>query len=82
MRWALPLTAAWALTGCNGERTDTLSGGYQWVRHDGESQVITSGGNIVVDNVREARVDGALIRGKRENGISFTIDVRTGAVVR
>jgi hypothetical protein len=57
-----------------------LPGGYQWIRHDGESQVVTSGGDIVFDHVTEARGDGALVRGKRENGDSFTIDVRTGTV--
>jgi hypothetical protein len=76
------LAAALVMTGCNGDRVVALPGGYKWIEHDGESQVITSSGTILFDHVTGARGDGALIRGERENGDSFSIDVRTGGVVR
>ena len=78
-----PLAALGLLT-CSppGEQSTGLAGGYEWLKHDGESQVIGADGNIALDHVEQARAEGVLIKATVENGAAFEIDTRTGELRR
>jgi hypothetical protein len=77
-----PVIALAMIAGCNppGERSKQLSGGYEWLKHDGESQLIRADGNITLDHVEQARAEGAMIKATVENGAAFEVDTRTGQV--
>jgi hypothetical protein len=70
------------LGGCEppGQKTTDLTGGYQLIKHDGLRQVIRGDGNITVDHVADARVDGPVIRATVENGTVVEVDSRSGDV--
>ena len=60
-----------------GENRIDFENGYFWIEHDGESQ-IAHGSAIIVDNVKDARADGPVILGKKDDGSTFRLDTRTG----
>ena len=80
MKKTAPLWAMGAVAACNppGESTRELTGGYEWIKHDGESQVIRADGNITLEHVENASAEGAIIKATVENGAAFELDTRTG----
>ena len=73
-----------AVAGCDppGQSTRELTGGYEWRKHDGESQIVRADGNITLEHVEDARAEGAMIHATVENGAALTVDSRTGEVRR
>ncbi len=82
MSYSWLLVGLLLIGGCEppGERTTNLTADYQLIKHEGLRQIIRSDGNIAVENVAEARVQGAMIRATVENGAAVEVDTRSGEV--